>query len=170
MDLVAMRRYREDDLRAMFEMDVLCFEEPFRFNRRSMKRFAEERNAIVLVAERTGGESPESGEAETKMAGFVIVHVERKADGLRGYVVTLDVAPGERRGGIAGQLMSEAERLSEAAGAQQMELHVFERNLGAIQFYERRGYERIGIARGFYGVEGGESLNAYVYRKEISDK
>ncbi len=163
MDEVKLRRYVPADLDAMFAMDVICFAKPFRFDLRSMRRFVEARNAIAVVAERRRRD--DSGVA---MLGFVIVHVERCPTAHWGYVVTLDVAPEERRVGVAGWLMGEVEVLAAGAGAGTMELHVWVGNEGAIRFYEGRGYGRTGLQRGFYGWAEGGSIDAYVYRKELS--
>ncbi len=79
---------------AMFELDLLCFDEPFRFDLKTMRRCASAPRAIVLV-----------GEVDRSLAGFVIVHLRRHtAD-----VVTLDVHPDCRRQGLAGALMEAAE-------------------------------------------------------------
>jgi [ribosomal protein S18]-alanine N-acetyltransferase len=58
------------------------------------------------------------------------------------------------------------EMLAEEAGALRMELHVFTENEAAIRFYERIGYERIARRHRFYGAEG---LDAYEYRKELTN-
>src|ERR1700731_1610397 len=96
---IVFRDYRDTDLDAMFGLDVACFAEEFRFDRESMREFAEERNAIVRIAQRVSGE----------IAGFVIVHVERVVTGWRAYVVTLDVAVECRQRGLARRLMREVE-------------------------------------------------------------
>lgn len=151
---IVFRDYRDTDLEAMFRLDEACFAEEFRFDRESMREFAEERNAIVRIAEEVGGE----------LAGFIIVHAERVAAGWRAYVVTLDVAAEWRQKGLGRRLMREAEACAVAAGVRRMQLHVFRGNAGAIRFYERLGYERIGERRGFYGAPG---LDAFVYGKEL---
>jgi [ribosomal protein S18]-alanine N-acetyltransferase len=157
MDEISLRNYRGLDIEAMFRLDIDCFAPEFRFDRESMRAFAEDRGAIALLAETMGGE----------LAGFVIIHVERVAvRRRRGYVVTLDVAEEWRRKGLAGRLMREAEARAIAAGARWMELHVFTGNDAAIRFYERLGYERIALRQRFYGAEG---LDAFVYRKEIEN-
>ena len=120
-----------------------------------MRAFAEERDALALVAETVAD----------VLVGFVVVHVNRGGAG-RGYLVTLDVAEEWRRKGLAGRLVREAEARTLAAGARWMELHVFTGNEAAIRFYERLGYERIAMRRRFYGAEG---LDAFVYRKEIAN-
>jgi ribosomal-protein-alanine N-acetyltransferase len=148
-----IRQYHADDLEAIVRLDEACFSEQFRFDRESMRKFAEARGAITLVAEDVSGE----------LAGFAITHIEEMATGKRAYVVTLDIAAGSRRTGMAGRLMAETERLAALAGAAWMELHVFVDNEGAICFYEGQGYRRLGRRAGFYG----RGLNAWVYRKDL---
>jgi len=152
---IVLRDYRESDLEAIYRLDQDCFAAAFRFDRKSMREFAEARNAICLIAERSGGE----------IAGFVIVHLDLETTGLQGYVITLDVAEGYRRKGVASRLMLGAEGRAGAAGAQQMELHVFTGNEAAIRFYERMGYSRLGVRRRFYRADG---LDAFLYRKELA--
>jgi ribosomal-protein-alanine N-acetyltransferase len=156
---IGLRDYRETDLEAMFLLDEICFAPEFRFDRESMRAFAGARNAITVVGEQIGG----------AIAGFVIVQMERTAAGWRGYVVTLDVSPECRRAGLGGRLMREAEARAFAAGARWMELHVFTGNEGAIRFYERLGYVRVGVEPRFYGAtaEAG-GMDAFVYRKELT--
>jgi ribosomal-protein-alanine N-acetyltransferase len=139
----------------MFQLDEACFEEEFRFDRESMREFAEEQNSIVRIAENVCGE----------IAGFVIVHVERVKQGWRAYVVTLDVAATYRQKGLATRLMSDVEASLMALGVKWMQLHVFTGNVNAIRFYERLGFERLSMQRNFYGEDG---LDAFVYGKELS--
>jgi ribosomal-protein-alanine N-acetyltransferase len=150
-----LRDYRTGDIETMFQLDEACFTEEFRFDRESMREFAEKRNAVVQVAEKVCGE----------IAGFVIAHIERIASEWRAYVVTLDVAPDCRQKGLAKRLMREAESRALAAGARWIQLHVFTGNKTAIRFYERLGYERIRVRRGYYGATG---LDAIVYGKDLS--
>jgi ribosomal-protein-alanine N-acetyltransferase len=134
----------------MYALDLACFEEPFRFDLKSMRRFAQRAGAIVLVAE-----------AADKLAGFVIVQWER---GRLAYVVTLDVAPGYRRMGLARALMSAAEQEALRSGAERVGLHVFAGNDAAVAFYERLGFEKVGVDAGFYG----EGLDAWTYWKRLA--
>jgi len=152
---IFLRDYQASDLDAMFRLDEACFAEEFRFDRESMREFAEKGNAVVQVAEKVCGE----------IAGFVIAHIERVASELRAYVVTLDVAPDCRQKGLAQRLMREAESRALVAGVRWVQLHVFTGNKVAIRFYERLGYERIRIQRGYYGRTG---LDAIVYGKELA--
>ncbi len=132
----------------MFELDLLCFEEPFRFDLKTMRRFALRPGAIVSLVYSDMG-----------LDGFVIVHLRRDtAD-----VVTLDVHPNRRRQGIAGALLEAAEGQARIAGARWMELHAFVGNATAIRFYERAGYGCETIVRSYYGA----GLDAFLYRKAL---
>ena len=129
---IILRSYRTTDLDAMFGLDEACFAEDFRFDRESMREFAEERSAVVRVAEKVCGE----------IVGFVIAHIESVASEWRAYVVTLDVASECRQRGLARRLMREVEASAMAAGVRWMQLHVFTGNAGAIRFYERLGFAK----------------------------
>jgi ribosomal-protein-alanine N-acetyltransferase len=145
---VTLRGYRAGDVEAMYALDVVCFERVFRYSRRAMKAFAEAEGAVVVVAEAAG-----------EMAGFAIAQVE----GNVGYVVTINVAPEWRRAGLGVELMERMEQGVLGGGAVAMELHVFVGNEGAVRFYERLGYARVGLVEGFYA--GG--MDGWVYRKEF---
>lgn len=147
-----LREGRADDVEAMFRLDLLCFEETFRFSRRAMRRFASERGAVVMV-----------GEEQGQLAGFVIVNLQREGTETLAYVTTLDVAPEWRRQGLAKALMGEAEVRARAAGAFCVMLHVFTGNVTAVAFYERCGYLRLGAEADFYGA----GLDGLLYRKGL---
>ena len=149
-----LREYGSADLDAIFALDEACFEEPFRFSESAMRRFAEARNALTVVAESESGE----------IAGFCIAHVERSRSGLSAYIVTLDVDPKQRRRGLAGQMLERTEQQAQEAGCGAMVLHVSEENDSAILFYECRGYERSHRVKNFYGP----GRHAYVYRKAVA--
>jgi ribosomal-protein-alanine N-acetyltransferase len=118
-----------------------------------MRGFLMAKGAIVVVAEAKGA-----------LAGFVIVQMEEVRGTRGGYVMTLDVASEWRRQGVATRLMEAAESKAAAAGAGCMLLHVFAGNAGAAQFYERRGYKQVSVAKSFYGRE----LDALVLWKALS--
>jgi ribosomal-protein-alanine N-acetyltransferase len=150
MNDVKLREYRAGDSEAMYALDVICFEPAFRFSRRGMRRFAEARGAIAVLAESNG-----------ELAGFCIVQIEEKF----GYVVTLDVAAAWRRQGLARRLMAEMETRVRTAAGTGIALHVYTGNTGAVRFYEAIGYGRLELAEGFYG----RGLDALFYAKYFRD-
>lgn len=145
------REYTRGDLAAMFALDEVCFAEPFRFSERSMRHFAEARNALTVIGEE---------EATGAIAGFCIAHVESRV----AYIVTLDVRPGFRRQGLARSMMARVEEKARAAGCGEMELHVSVENAAAVEFYEREGWERLARVKRFYGAGG----DAWMYRKGLT--
>jgi ribosomal protein S18 acetylase RimI-like enzyme len=137
----------------MVRLDVLCFAEPFRFDVAMMRDFAEADDSIVvLVEDNTGAD----------LIGFVILHLEKAATVLLGYIVTIDVAESCRRLGIGAALLRRAEKAAQAAGASHVDLHVAVDNAGAIRFYEGQHYKRVGLEKCFYRQAG---LDALVYTK-----
>ncbi len=153
-DQITLRDYRTADLDTILQLDEVCFSAEFRFDRESMRAFAERNRSVCLIAEA----------GQKGIVGFVIVHLEPSAKGWRGYVVTLDVAAESRCRGVARRLMLEAETRVAAGGARRMELHVFTGNEEAIRFYERLGYDRKGERKRFYGKAG---LDAFEYLKVL---
>jgi ribosomal-protein-alanine N-acetyltransferase len=149
-----LRRYRDSDLQAMVALDELCFGPEFRFDARAMRRFAEGRRAQTMIAEGEAGQ----------IDGFVIVEITGRGTGRFGYCVTLDVAFAQRRCGLGGRLLHEAESWVRGQGVDQMNLHVWIENTGAIDFYERLGYVWQGVVRDFYGSAG---MDALTYTKEL---
>lgn len=143
-----LREYRAGDWRAMYMLDLQCFEPAFQFSSSAMRGFAEAPRAVTILAE-----------AEGKLVGFCIANQEEQI----GYVITLDVATAWRQKGLARRLMAEVESRLQGHGVVEAELHVYVRNEGAIRFYEDIGYKRTGVAEDFYGTE----LDAFVYCKPL---
>lgn len=140
------------DVEAMHELDLLCFDKPFRFDFRSMRKYATHPDAIVLIAE-----------IEAEIRGFIIVNPTRRKALHSAYITTIDVHPDFRRQGMARALLTEAERRAAAAGAVTTQLHVYTGNESAIAFYESCGYEQLLLTEDFYNV----GLHAFAYLKSL---
>jgi ribosomal-protein-alanine N-acetyltransferase len=136
----------------MHALDLQCFAEAFRFDLRSMRRFAFGRRSIVRVAEGDGGE----------LAGFIILELTGRV----AYVVTLDVADAYRRQGMARRLLTAAIETAAKSGAREIALHVHAGNKGALAFHEAAGFEFSERAEGFYGP----GLDGWVYRLRIDGR
>jgi [ribosomal protein S18]-alanine N-acetyltransferase len=150
---VLYRTYNPADLEAIVELDLACFEPPFRFSRPAMRRFVEAGNAWITIAE-----------SNTKLAGFCIVHREHAPAVDIGYVVTIDVAEPFRRSGVAAHMLAEGESWVRSFNGGGMLLHVYLKNAAAITFYDRMGYKRISLQTSFYG----DGLDAAMYWKDLS--
>ena len=140
------------DLKAMHELDLMCFDKQFRFDLKSMTKYATHPEAIVIIAE--------SG---IELRGFIIVNPTRRRAMHAAYVTTLDVHPDFRRLGMARALLAAAEQSAASAGATTMQLHVFTGNSAAISFYESAGYEQLLLTEDFYST----GLDAFAYLKTL---
>ena len=77
-------------------------------------------------------------------AGFIIGTIVLSARPPGGYISQIGVIPAQRRRGLASALMVEAMRRMQSAGIPWTELAVHLNNPGAIQAYQRSGFETIG--------------------------
>ena len=143
----------------MHQLDQLCFAEPFRFDRPTMRRYAFAPGAIVLLAYagRTSG---------SELVGLVLVNLVNQRTLPLAYVTTLDVHPDHRRRGIAAALVREVEARASATNAAFLRLHVSAANLEAIRFYEQLGFHRDSHLANFYG----NGLDSYVYSKQLPEE
>ena len=132
-----IRSARPPDLPRLWELDRICFEPGIAYSSAELRRFFELPGAVCLVAE-TGDE----------LQGFALGYPDGSG---RAHVVTLDVHPSARRGGLGRELLEGLlERLA-AAGADRAVLEVDVRNSGAIAFYRGLGFRRSGRLGGYYG-------------------
>jgi ribosomal-protein-alanine N-acetyltransferase len=150
-----IRGFRLTDIETMFQLDLVCFAAPYQFDREMIQDAALAPGAIVVVID---------DDAAGEMLGFVIAHPQGKGQNRYAYIVTIDVSPQSRRSGIGAQLLRQVEAHSSAASLHRVGLHVAVDNASAIAFYERHGYERVGIEKGFYREAG---IDAYIYVKAI---
>jgi ribosomal-protein-alanine N-acetyltransferase len=74
------------------------------------------------------------------------------------YVQTIGVVPDRQRAGIGTALL--ADLLDEAGrrGCSRVDLEVRDGNEEAIRLYERHGFRRVGIRRGYYQPSGADAL------------
>ena len=80
-------------------------------------------------------------------AGFVLW---RAAAG-EAEILTIAVLPPWRRAGLGGRLLDAALCASAAAGAEAMFLEAAADNTAALALYEKRGFQRVGLRKAYYG-------------------
>jgi ribosomal-protein-alanine N-acetyltransferase len=133
----ALRDIRRSDLEAMYRLDHRCFERGIAFTRAQI--------GSLFDLETLEGVSAASGR---KLVGFAIGYIRRPA---LGGVLTLDVDPAYRRGGVGRSLFTELLGRLERAGAETVRLEVDVRNSVAIAFYRSFGFRRVGRIPDYYG-------------------
>jgi ribosomal-protein-alanine N-acetyltransferase len=139
---VVVRDLLAADLDEAWALDQRCFEAGIAYSHAEIWSFFARPGSVALAAERDG-----------RFEGFAIA--ERR--GVRGHVITIDVAETARRRGVGRRLFSALFARLEDAGAREIRLEVDVRNAGAIRFYESLGFDRTRVLRGYYG----KGLDAY---------
>lgn len=136
-----MIRYREctrDDIDEMYALDRLCFEKPFRFERRTFVHFMAMPDIIGIAAV----------EDDDRIIGFILTEIE-PSDWC--CVCTIDVHPDYRRTGVGRTLMEQTLQKAEGMGLFKIYLHVYVENSSAQAFYKGLGFRRARFSAAFYG-------------------
>lgn len=79
------------------------------------------------------------------------------------HIINVCVLDKYRRRGFATILIKKAIDVAVAENARSVILEVSVENISALSLYEKIGFERIGIRRGYY-IESGRRIDAYVYK------
>jgi [ribosomal protein S18]-alanine N-acetyltransferase len=149
------RLFKPEDFEALYAVEKICFQPPFRFGRSFMRRIVEASNGAAWIAEEEGG----------KMAGFAVVEWALDAD-VFAYLQTIEVLPEYRGRGIASELLLRIESSSGAAGTSSLWLHVDAANTGAIRLYEKHGFAFQGKKDHYYARD----RSALIYRKLLKEE
>jgi len=137
-----MRVATENDVKALAEMDKICFKAPW-----SEQSFFEEITT-------------------NKIAKYIVAEIDDKIVGYAGIWLILDeghitnvaVHPDYRRKGIAKAIISEIMAISEEAGANLFTLEVRASNESAILLYEGFDFIQVGIRKGYYEDNGEDAI------------
>lgn len=149
------RIYQPEDFAALYAVEEVCFQPPFRFGRRYMRRLVDSRNGATWIAEEEG-----------RMGGFSIVEWNDPAGGVNAYLSTIEVLPEFRGRGVGSELLRRAEDSARQTEAVRMWLHVDEANASAIRLYEARGYSYFDREEHFYAPGRG----ALIYKKALASE
>ena len=82
-------------------------------------------------------------------------------------VLTIGVAPGARRLGIARLLLADLYERAGARGANRVVLEVAADNGSAITLYETEGFRTVGLRHGYYQRERGPAIDAWLLRRML---
>lgn len=135
-DLLTVRRARRSDLDTIDRIERQSFETD-RFSRRNLRRALAGNRAQFLLADVNGA-----------AAGYAMLILRKGAKAARLYSLAVD--PAHREKGVAGALLSEAERLCRKMGADRLRLELRPSNMAAARLYERAGYALLERKTGYY--------------------
>ena len=132
---ICVRQYEPRDFDTLCEIDRLCYEPAIAYSPSEMRAYLNATGAECFVAESAEG-----------IAGFCITaHKKEKA-----YIVTIDVLETFRKRGVGSTLLSKAERQLKAQSVRAIALDTAIDNFSAISFWQKHGYRKIGVRRGYY--------------------
>ena len=146
------RPYNSADFPALYAIEEICFQPPFRFPQRYMRRLVESPGTITWI-----------GEENSQIAGFAIADCEWEPSGLVAYLQTIEVLPAMRSHGAGSELLRRIEDSARGLGAESIWLHVDSHNAGAIRLYESHGYACEGRNDRYYP----HGRAALIYRKRL---
>ena len=92
------------------------------------------------------GQSAWVVEADDGVCGFLVARIVAE----QAEILNLAVHPSRRRAGLANALMNEASVEFQGRGVESVFLEVRESNLGAVRFYEKCGFVRMGERKNYY--------------------
>lgn len=124
------------DLDEVYELDQICFPKEVAFPREFFAYLLSAPDCIALGIK--------SGK---KLAGFIIAQAQTR---YRAQLITLDIAPEQRRKGLASFLLDFLHRFLKERGFKKIRLEVAYNNHPAISLYQKHGYEWKGIRKKYY--------------------
>lgn len=139
---------RDADLDRVLQIETVSFASPWRRRHFEYELHTNPyaRNHVALAGER--------------VAGYVCVW--SIADELR--INNLAVAPDYRRRGLGGWLLERILEVAAESGCREASLEVRPSNVSALALYERHGFRRVGLRKGYYALE---QEDAVVMAREI---
>lgn len=132
---IRVREYEARDFDTLCEIDRLCYEPAIAYSRREMRAYLNAHGAECVVAE-----------SADDIAGFCITAHKRE----KAYIVTIDVLEAFRKRGVGSALLADTEKRLAAHGVRTIALDTATDNFPAISFWQKHGYRKIGVRRGYY--------------------
>lgn len=137
-----IRRYSEDDLPSIFEIEKLCFSSDEQYTAQHLEMLGQFQNYRFLVAQET---------VRHTIVGYCIGVIKVTKDGLMGHIISIAVHPDWRRKGIGHKLIKELMRQLKDDGASYFRLEVKMTNKAARKMYRKLGFNYEYILRNYYG-------------------
>lgn len=145
---LAIRQYEARDFAAMYKLDQMCFPPGIAYSKWSLQYFLSLPAADCLVAE--------DGK---QIVGFILAEKNPPL----AHIITLDVAPGKRRSGLATTLLEEMEKHFRYHEVRSVLLETAVDNESGIAFWEHHGYRTEAVLKRYYLGR----VDAYEMRKRL---
>lgn len=138
---VELRSVERSDLDALFVLDRQCFRPGIAYSRADLRYYLSHPHSASILAE---------DNITKAILGFIIAESYLEGGRRVVHIITIDVAPSQRRKGLGRKLMGAILDRSAAADVAILRLEVAVDNLEAQAFYRSLGFSQTGRIRGFY--------------------
>ncbi len=150
----ALRDFRDEEIETLWRIDQQCFAPGISYSRLELDTYLRRPGAFALVAD-----SNVPGDSAVPV-GFIVAEAGRRGSG---HIITIDVLPDSRRGGIGSQLLQAAEDRLCAAHCHAVVLETAVDNRVALSFYKRHHYSVIKTWPRYYS----NGVDAFVLKKDL---
>lgn len=133
-------------LDTLYKIETMCFKSEA-FTKQQILNLLMAYNCISLVAKVNG-----------EIVGFIIGAIYAEKNLQIGHILTLDVSPNYQRKGVAQKLLQEIEKIFKEKNVKTCQLEVREDNIAALRLYEKLGYKKVAVLKGYYGDAHGIRL------------
>lgn len=131
-----LRDATSDDFDTLWRIDQQCFAAGISYTKEELQHYIKRPRAFTIVEETQG-----------EIVGFLVAEAGAKGSG---HIITIDVLPVSRRGGVGSRLLQAAEERLVAAGCRGVLLETAVDNESAIRFYHRHGYSVLKVLPRYY--------------------
>ena len=131
---LSVREVRYKDIPAIYEIERLCFKDPYELP--LLEMYYAISRSLFLVAEKEG-----------RVVGYAIGLAKKWGEG---HVISIAVHPEWRRRGVGKRLMLQLLEKMRRMGVRWVRLEVRVSNEAAINLYRRLGFSIEGVLKGYY--------------------
>lgn len=136
---ISLKAYEPSDFETLYAIDQACYPRGISYSRPMLREFLGMPGAACLVVRVHEGGS-------FTIAGFII----GESEGIDARIITIDVLEEHRRKKVGTALLQSMEELLVQRGVRRIELETATSNAAGVAFWERHGYRKTGVLRGYY--------------------
>jgi ribosomal-protein-alanine N-acetyltransferase len=149
----SLREFRPEDFEVLWRIDQKCFAPGIAYPRRELAAYLQRRGSFTIVAEIAAEKSD--------VAGFIVAEASRRGVG---HIITIDVLPASRRGGLGSMLLAAAEERLRQGRCHTAVLETAVDNASALAFYKRHQYSVVKTVPRYYS----NGVDALVLEKDLN--
>lgn len=166
----SLRDVRPQDFETLWRIDQQCFAPGISYSRIELAAYLRRPGVFGIVAEsppanrpvapKTSSAEKSPATAAQSIAGFIVAEAGSRG---AGHIITIDVLPDARKGGVGSRLLSSAEERLLRAGCTSVILETAVDNRAALAFYRTHEYSAMRTIPRYYS----DGVDALVLKKDL---